>query len=94
MMLYPDMTRMTYDASDYFVFAAPCTQAEWFGLSQQISRQWKRRKKTTPKSRGKNDDYLAWIMLKDDSEEELTDSKKSTPGSARSSFKKWFSKKR
>jgi len=71
MMLYPDMTRTTYDASDYFVFAAPCTQAEWFQLSQQISRQWKGRKKTTPQSRGKNDDYLAWIMLKDDSEEEI-----------------------
>lgn len=29
MMLYPDMTREQYDGSETFVFAAPCTKAEW-----------------------------------------------------------------
>ena len=29
MLLYPDMRRKPYDANENFVFAAPCTEAEW-----------------------------------------------------------------
>lgn len=32
MLLYPDMSRTTYDGSETFVFAAPCTKDEWFQL--------------------------------------------------------------
>ncbi len=33
MLLYPDMRRDLYDANDNFVFAAPCTEAEWRQLN-------------------------------------------------------------
>ena len=32
MLLYPDMSRTTYDGSETFVFAAPCTKDEWYSL--------------------------------------------------------------
>lgn len=32
MLLYPDQSRTTYDGSETFVFAAPCTKDEWYRL--------------------------------------------------------------
>lgn len=32
MLMYPDMSRTTYDGSETFVFAAPCTRDEWYQL--------------------------------------------------------------
>lgn len=32
MLLYPDMSRTTYDGSETFCFAAPCTKDEWYRL--------------------------------------------------------------
>ena len=37
MMLYPDMTREQYDGSETFVFAAPCTKAEWYDMKSLSS---------------------------------------------------------
>lgn len=61
MMLYPDMTRPTYDASDHFVFAAPCTQGEWYELlaCESIA------------SMGDDKQYLPWRILEDDSDEKI-----------------------
>ncbi len=71
MMLYPDMTRSTYEASDYFVFAAPCTFKEWTELWREIELRWRNRQSSDPNSRAKNDDYLAWLIVKDDSDEQV-----------------------
>lgn len=70
-MLYPDMSRSTYDKSDHFVFAAPCTKHEWYELHGQILSQWAQRTKKTPNSRGATEDYLGWIELEDDSLEKV-----------------------
>lgn len=69
MMLYPDMSRSTYESSDHFVFAAPCTHGEWQTLWTEI--QMRNRKLSDPKSRTKNNDYLAWITVEDDSDEQV-----------------------
>ena len=37
LLLYPDMTREQYKGSETFVFAAPCTQAEWKQLKSLSS---------------------------------------------------------
>ena len=65
MMLYPDMTRDTYEASDHFIFAAPCTQSEWFDLLQleSIASQSSRARDTN--------NYLPWCILEDDCDEKI-----------------------
>lgn len=61
MMLYPDMTRSAYEGSDTFVFAAPCTEGEWFELMQGGGLM----------NRACNEVYLRWVMVKDDSDERI-----------------------
>ena len=36
MLLYPDMSRETYDDSETFVFAAPCLKDEWLWLRGKV----------------------------------------------------------
>lgn len=60
MMLYPDMSRSLYENSDLFVFAAPCTQGEWYDLMAQVD--------DCPKD---NSDYLRWCIVSDDSDERV-----------------------
>ncbi len=71
MMLYPDMSRSTYDKSDHFVFAAPCTHDEWQALWYEIQVRWRKRKSCDPDSRAMTADYLGWLMVKDDSDEKI-----------------------
>ena len=37
MLLYPDMRRKAYEASDHLVFAAPCSEADWWKLRMGAS---------------------------------------------------------
>ncbi len=53
LLLYPDMRRELYDANDNFVFAAPCTEAEWKVLFGQRSEP------------NRDRDYLPFTFIKE-----------------------------
>ncbi len=58
MLLYPDMSKDTYEGSDYFCFSAPCTKAEWDNMySQRISQD-------------QSEHYLPFLVMKDEAAEE------------------------